>query len=162
MNDLPALTPEQIAAFHRAAATLKDEDFSPEDMTAIRRGWLALTKERAFQGSKGVHYEQPPIRGRPPRGSFRIPRDVFAALGHGDLRVGGAIVAAMFSVEPGDDVTNISPDVIRDLGHGSERAGRRVLEKFIARVRHGDRDSVVLEHDGLQHDDGYHGWTVRR
>jgi hypothetical protein len=73
-DDLPALTPEQIAAFNRAAATLKEEDISPEDMTAVRRGWLALTKERAFQG-KGVHYEQPAMRGQPPRGSFRIPRD---------------------------------------------------------------------------------------
>lgn len=87
-DDLPELTPEQIAAFNRAAATLSDTDFSPEDVTSIRRGWLALTKERAFQG-KGVHYEQPAIRGQPPRGSFRLGRDVLAALGHGDPQAGG-------------------------------------------------------------------------
>ena len=157
-DDLSALTPEQITAFHRAAATLKDEDFSPEEMAGIRKGWLGLVKERAYAGP-GVHYKQPLIRGQPPRGSFRIPRDVFAALGHGDLKVGGAIVAAMFSVEPGDDLTNIGPDVIRDLGHGSERAGRKVLEKFVARVRHGASDGVTLVHNG-RHDDDDHGWRV--
>jgi hypothetical protein len=137
-DDLSALTPEQITAFHRAAATLKDEDFSPEEMAGIRKGWLGLVKERAYAGP-GVHYEQPLI--------------------HGDLKVGGAIVAAMFSVEPGDDLTNIGPDVIRDLGHGSERAGRKVLERFVARVRHGARDGVTLVHNG-RHDDDDHGWRV--
>jgi hypothetical protein len=141
-DDLPALTPGQIAAFHRAAATLKEEDISPEDMTAIRRGWLALTKERAFQG-KGVHYEQPDIRGQPPRGSFRLPRDVIAQLGDGDLKAGGAIVAGMFGVEPDSDSPDVvHADVIRDIGHGSVNAGRRVLEKFVARVPDRQRRST--------------------
>ena len=93
-DDLPALTPEQIAAFHRAAATLKDEDFGPEEMAGIRKGWLQLTKDRAYSG-RGVHYEQPAIRGQPPRGSFRLPRDVIAQLGDGDLKAGGAVVAGI-------------------------------------------------------------------
>jgi hypothetical protein len=29
-------------------------------------------------------------------------------------------------------------------------------------VRRGAREGVILEHDGLQHDDGGHGWSVRR
>ena len=52
-DDLSALTPEQITAFHRAAATLKDEDFSPEEMAGIRKGWLGLVKERAYAGPGG-------------------------------------------------------------------------------------------------------------
>jgi hypothetical protein len=133
--------------------------FTSEAETAIRRGILQQVKDRVYSGP-GVHYEMPPIHGQPPRGSFRIPRDFFAALGHGNLELGGAVVAHMFSVEHGDDVTIVPPDVIRDLGHGSERAGRKVLEKFVQRVRHGARDAVILEHDGLQHDDGSHGWSV--
>jgi hypothetical protein len=147
-DDLPALTPGQIAAFHRAAATLKEEDISPEDMTAIRRGWLALTKERAFQG-KGVHYEQPDIRGQPPRGSFRLPRDVIAQLGDGDLKAGGALVAGMFGVEPDSDSPDVvHADVIRDIGHGSVNAGRRVLEKFVARVRRQAAPQHIEQPDG--------------
>jgi hypothetical protein len=159
-DDLPALTPVQIAAFRREAATLRDEDYSPEDMTAIRRGWLALTKERAFS-RPGWHYEQPPINGVQ-RGSFRIPRNIVDKLGQGDTRAGAAVLAGMFSVAPGDDPTIVHPDVVRDIGHGSERAGRAVLDKFVARVRRQSRDGVVLEHDGLPHDDGFHGWSVRR
>ena len=65
---------------HRAAATLREEDIGPEDMTAIRRGWLGLVKEKAYS-HPGWHYEMPPIRGQPPRGSFRLDRSILAALG---------------------------------------------------------------------------------
>jgi hypothetical protein len=63
----------------------------------MRRGWLDHVKAGALS-RPGVHYEQPEIRGQPPRGSFRIPRDVFAALGQGDLKVGGAIAHAMIGI----------------------------------------------------------------
>ena len=56
-DDLRELTPEQIAAFHRAAATLKDEDFSPEELAGIRKGFLQLTKDKAHEGK--IWYEQP-------------------------------------------------------------------------------------------------------
>jgi hypothetical protein len=138
-DDLPALTPEQIAAFHRAAATLKDEDFSPEDMTAIRRGWLALTKERAFQG-KGVHYEQPDIRGQPPRGSYRLAPDIIRKLGGGNAHAGAAVAAGMFSIEPGDDPTIVHADVVRDIGHGDLAKGHKVLNRLAAMLRRQPRD----------------------
>jgi hypothetical protein len=162
-DDLPELTPEQLAAFHRAAATLKDEDFNPEDMTGIRKGWLGLVKERAYAGP-GVHYEQPEIHGQSPRGSFRLPRDVIAQLGDGDLKAGGAVVAGMFGVEPDSDfpVDVVHADVVRDVGHGSLAAGRRVLEKFVARVRRQSRAGVILEHDGREPSKDGHGWSVRR
>ena len=65
-DDLPELTPEQIAAFHRAAATLKDEDFSPDELAGIRKGFLQLTKDKAHEGK--IWYEQPKIRNLPERG----------------------------------------------------------------------------------------------
>jgi hypothetical protein len=110
---------------------------------AIRRGWHALTKERAYAGP-GVHYEQPAIRGQPPRGSYRLPRDLIAHLGKGDVKAGAAVAAGMFSVEPGDDPTIIHPDVVRDLGHGSVAAGRRVLERFVAMLRRQGAQSDVI------------------
>jgi hypothetical protein len=159
-DDLPELTPEQIATFHRAAATLKDEDFSPEDMTAIRRGWLALTKERAHAGP-GVHYEQPAIKGQPPRGSFRLPKDVINKLGEGDPQAGGRVAAHMFSAEPDIDFPDVvHADVVRDIGHGDIKAGRRVLERFVQRVRQGAREGATLHYTGREHDND-HGWTVR-
>jgi hypothetical protein len=83
-----------------------------------------------------VHYEQPAIRGQPPRGSFRIPRDVIAKLGHGDLKAGGAVAHGMFGIEADSDFPDVvHADVVRDIGHGSANAGRKVLEKFVARVR---------------------------
>jgi hypothetical protein len=105
-------------------------------MAGVRKGWLQLTKDRAYSG-RGVHYEQPAIRGQPPRGSFRLPRDVIAQLGDGDLKAGGAVVAGMFDIEADSDFPAdvIHADVVRDIGHGSERAGCRVLEKFVQRVR---------------------------
>jgi hypothetical protein len=159
-DDLPELTPEQIAAFHRAAATLKDEDFSPEELAGIRKGFLQLTKDKAHEGK--IWYEQPKIRNLPERGSFRLGRDVLAALGHGDLQAGGRVAAHMFSVEPGDDPTIISADVVRDVGHGDLAKGHKVLGRFVSMLRRQSREGVTLVHDGLQHEDGHHGWSVRR
>jgi len=125
-----------------------------------RRSWLNVVKNLAHQGP-GVHYEQPEIRGQPPRGSFRLDRSTLAALGDGDLKAGAAVAAGMFSIAPGDDPQIVQAGVVRDIGHGDIKAGRRVLERFAQRVRHGG-GGVVLEHDGLQHDDGHHGWRVAR
>ena len=159
-DDLPELTPEQIAAFHRAAATLKDEDFSPQELAGIRKGWLGLVKEKTYS-APGVHYEQPAIRGQPPRGSFRLPRDIINILGDGDPHAGGRVLAHMFSVEPGDDPTIISADVVRDVGHGDLAKGHKVLGRFVQMVRRQSRDGVTLHYTGRQHDDD-HGWSVRR
>jgi hypothetical protein len=137
-----------------------DTELTPEELRAVTRGWLGLVKEQEFQG-KGV-YEQPEIRGQPPRGSFRLPKEVINKLGDGDPRAGGAVAHGMFGVEPDGDPTIIDADVVRDIGHGSLAAGRRVLKKFIAKVRRQSHEGVTLQHDGRQHDDGEHGWTVRR
>jgi hypothetical protein len=94
--------------------------------------------------------------GMAPPGSFRLPKDVFAALGDGDLKVGGAVVHAMFGIEDDpEDPTIIHPHAVRIIGNG-------ILDRFVAMVRRQSRDGVTLQHDGLQHEDGHHGWSVRR
>ena len=138
-----------------------DDTLTDEDRAAIGRAWRELIEEKAHGGR--LHYSPVPVRGMAPPGSFRIPRDVFAALGQGDLKVGGAVAHAMFGIEDDpDDPTYVHPHAVRIIGNGNLAAGRKVLEKFVARVRHGARDGVVLEHDGLQHNDGHHGWRVAR
>jgi hypothetical protein len=98
-----------------------------------------------------------------PPGSFRLPKDVFAALGDGDLKVGGTVVHAMFGIEDNpEDPTIIHPHAVRIIGNGNINAGRRILDRFVAMVRRQSRDGVTLQHDGLQHEDGHHGWSVRR
>jgi hypothetical protein len=104
----------------------------------------------------------PNVRGMPPSGSFRIPKDVFEALGQGDLKLGGLIVHQMFGIEDDpDDATILHPHVLRIIGGSDLATGRKVLERFVARVRRQSRDGVVLHHDGRQHDDGHHGWFCR-
>lgn len=78
-----------------------DDTLTDEDRAAIGRAWRELIEEKAHGGR--LHYSPVPVRGMAPPGSFRIPRDVFAALGQGDLKVGGAVAHAMFGIE--DDLT---------------------------------------------------------
>jgi hypothetical protein len=157
------MTPTDAKAegFKRGGAAKADDDLTPEEWASVRRGWLELVEETAHQGR--THYEMPPVRGMPPPGSFRIPRDVFEALGQGDIKLGAATIHAMLGVEDFPERPDlIHPHAVRVLGGGNINTGRKVLERFVARVRRQSRDGVVLEHDGLQHDDGNHGWSVRR
>ena len=113
-----------------------DDTLTDEELRGIRQGWRALIEDRAHGGK--LHYSMLPVRGMPAPGSFRIPRDVFAALGDGDLKVGDAVAHAMFGIEDDhDEPTIVHPHAVRIIGNGSLAAGRRVLEKFVARVRHG-------------------------
>ena len=137
------------------------DELSPEELRAVTKAWRELVEDKAHSGR--LHYTMPPIHGMPAPGSFRIPRDVFEALGDGDLKLGGAVAHAMFGIEDDpEDPTVIHPHAVRIIGNGNINAGRRVLEKLVARVRHGAREGVTLVHDGLQHEDGHHGWSVRR
>jgi hypothetical protein len=137
------------------------DDFTPEDRAAVGKAWRELIEDKTHGGK--LHYSPVPIRGMPAPGSFRITKDIFAALGNGDLKVGGLIVHQMFGIEDDpDDPTIIHGDVVRIIGDGSLATGRKVLEKFVAQVRRQSRESVVLAHNGLQHDDGNHGWFVKR
>jgi hypothetical protein len=138
-----------VKTYDHAAALRAGTDYA----TGWRRRQLKRLKDQAHSGP---FYEQPSIHGQPERGSFRLGRDVLAALGHGDLKLGGAIAASLFSVAAGDDPTIVHADVVRDVGHGSLNAGRKVLDRWIAQVRDGARDYVI------EQPDGNHGRVVRR
>jgi hypothetical protein len=139
----------------RGGAAKADDDMTPEDWAAVGKAWRGLVEDQAYRGQ--THYTMPDVRGMAPPGSFRIPKDVFAALGDGDLKVGGAVIHQMFGIEDDpEDPTIIHPHAVRIIGNGSLAAGRRVLERFVAQVRrsaghHGWRaeegeDGVTLHH----------------
>ena len=132
-----------------------DSELTDEERTAVNHAWRNLIEDKAHGGK--LHYTMPPVRGMAPPGSFRIPKDIFAALGDGDLKVGGAVVHSMFGIEDDpEDPTVIHPHAVRIIGNGNINAGRRVLERFVQRVRrsedhHGWRieegeDGVMLHH----------------
>jgi hypothetical protein len=73
------------------------DDFTPEDRAAVGKAWRELIEDKTHGGK--LHYSPVPIRGMPAPGSFRIPKDIFAALGNGDLKVSGLIVHQMFGIE---------------------------------------------------------------
>jgi hypothetical protein len=132
------------------------DELSPEELRAVAKAWRELVEDKAHNGR--LHYTMPDVRGMPAPGSFRIPRDVFEALGDGDIKLGAAAIHALLGVEDNPERPDlIHPHVVRIIGNGNLNAGRRVLEKFIARVRRQSREGVTLEHDGLQHEDGHHG-----
>jgi hypothetical protein len=138
-----------------------DDTFSDEDRAHIGHAWREFIEDRAHGGK--MHYQMPAVRGMAPPGSFRLPRDVVNKLGDGDPKAGGAVIHQMFGVEDDpDDPTIVHGDVVKIIGNGSLAAGRRVLERFIQRVRHGDRDGVTLEHDASTMGNGHHGWRVGR
>ncbi len=98
----------------------------------------------------GVHYVQPPIKGRAPRNSFTLPDDVVNALGDGDPETAGSVLHSMFGLAPftDGDPRVIDPDVVRDLGHGSHAAGLRVLRKFVAMLRRQGAPYRIEQPDG--------------
>jgi hypothetical protein len=123
------------------------DELSPEELRAVTKAWRELVEDKAHNGR--LHYTMPPVRGMPAPGSFRIPRDVFEALGDGDLKVGGAIIHQMFGIEDDpEDPTIVHPHAVRIIGNGNINAGRRVLEKFVARVRRQPRNDSIEQPDG--------------
>jgi hypothetical protein len=135
------------------------DTLTDEDRAAIGHAWRELIEDKAHQGK--MHYSPIPVRGILP-GSFRIPRDVFEALGDGDLKLGGYIVHAMFGIEDDPERPDlVGPSALRIVGDGSLAAGRRVLDRWVAQVRKQSREGVTLEHDGGDNAEG-HGWSVRR
>ena len=124
-----------------------DGTISDEDRAAIGHAWRELIEDRAHNGK--LHYSMPNVRGMASPGSFRLPRDVVNKLGDGDPKAGGAVVHQMFGVEDDpEDPTIVHGDVVRIIGNGSVAAGRRVLEKFVQRVRRQSRDYTVPQPDG--------------
>jgi hypothetical protein len=156
-HDTPKRQQDEQPQFAKGGAvTLTDED-----RAALVNWYHGLVEDRAYNGR--LHYSPVPVRNMPLPGSFRVGKDIIAKLGDGDLQTGGFILQQMFGIEDDpEDPTVVHPHVLRILGNGSLAAGRRVLERFVAQVRRGARDSVVLEHDGREPDGGHHGWSVAR
>ena len=78
-----------------------------------------------------MHYNMPPVAGMAPPGAFRIPKDVFEALGRGDLKLGGAVAHAMFGIE---DDPETRPSFTPTPCASSATAGSlpaRVLQRFV-------------------------------
>ena len=106
-----------------------DTELTDEDRAAAISWYHALIEDRAHQGK--LHYNMPPVRGMAPPGSFRIPRDVFEALGGGDLKLGGAVAHAMFGLEDDPERPDlIHPHAVRIIGNGDLAKGRKVLERL--------------------------------
>jgi hypothetical protein len=148
---------DQAHGMARGGAAQAD-DMTPEDWESVRQWYRELIEDKAHRGK--LHFSPIPVRGMAPPGSFRISKDVIAALGDGDLKVGGAVVHSMFGIEDSpDDPTIIHGDAVRIIGGGNINTGRRVLEKFVAQVRRQSREGAVLHYTGRQHDDD-HGWSV--
>jgi hypothetical protein len=129
--------PNDIAALHAS--------LSPED-------WRALTDWWRGTQHRGRYYVQPQIKGRPPRNSFTLPDSAVDALGAGDPRTAGMVLAGMFHLAPladGDDPRVIDPDVVANIGHGSLAAGHRVLKRFVEMLR---RQRAQPHDDYLQPD----------
>jgi len=130
-------------------------DFTEDELAAMRQGWRELIGDRAHGGK--MHYSMPPVRGMAPPGSFRLPRDVIIQLGHGDPQTGGSIAHQLFGIEDDpDDPTVVHPHAVRIIGNGNLAAGRRVLERFVAKVRSEARYNYVPQPDGN------HGRIVRQ
>ena len=67
---------------------------------------------------------------------FKIPRDVIAKLGDGDLPLGVAVLYQMFGERPASHpFGTISVETVQAIGGGNINAGRKVLTRFISMVR---------------------------
>jgi hypothetical protein len=142
------------------AGQADDTTLTPEEKDALISWYHELIENRAHNGK--THYSMPPVAGMAPPGCFRISKDVIAKLGDGDLRAGGFVLHSLFGIEDTpDDPTIIHPHVVRIIGNGNINAGRKVLEKFVARVRRQSREGIALHYTGREHDND-HGWRVAR
>ena len=64
-----------------------------------------------------------------------MPFDVIQKLGNGDPATGLAVLRDTFNVPLAGPVDQIPADTVAEVGHGDRLAGRRVLQKFISRIR---------------------------
>jgi hypothetical protein len=92
-----------------------------------------------------VRYER--VRGVPEPGSFRPPHHAVHALGAGDGRTAGRVIASLFGTSADDPLT-IPPETVRALGHGDVKAGARVLKKFVAMLGGRGQSRIIEQPDG--------------
>jgi hypothetical protein len=76
---------------------------------------------------------------------FRIPDDVIRALGQGDNGRGLAVLCDTLGIHPmAGSPGTVSAATLREIGHGDITAGRRVLQKLIARVRNTQKPATGI------------------
>jgi hypothetical protein len=81
-----------------------------------------------------VHYERIETHASPH--GFAIPADVIKTLGRGDPEIGNAVLLETFGVHPmAVPHSSIHLQTVREIGGGDIEAGKRVIRKFIAKVR---------------------------
>ena len=68
-----------------------DSELTEEELAQVNRAWRGLVGQHAHQGR--TYYEMPPVRGMAPPGAYRVPKNVIAALGQGDMKLGGLRLA---------------------------------------------------------------------
>jgi hypothetical protein len=88
-----------------------------------------------------VHYER---IGLAEPGGFRLPHHAVHALGKGDPRTAGRVIASMFGTSADDPLT-IPPETVRALG------GPRVLQRFVQMLRGSKAQSQVVEQPDRHH-----------
>ena len=115
--------------------------------------------------SHKVHYERVPMHSQ--RG-FAIPQDVITALGRGDPEIGNAVLLDTFGVHlMAAPHRSIHLETVRDIGGGDIEKGKKVLRRFIAKVRkhHTTEDRSTKTEDGKlsKAEAGYipHGTTAQ-
>jgi hypothetical protein len=89
-------------------------------------------------------------RGMPPKvppGSFVLPLDVIKAIGGGNEITGEEMIAHLFpQMLDASHARALPPHVVSDIGEGSITDGRKVLRKFIERLRaHNTRPVIDLQ-----------------
>jgi hypothetical protein len=126
-----------------------DSELTEEELAQVKRAWRGLVGQHAHQGR--TYYEMPPVRGMAPPGAYRVPKNVIAALGQGDMKLGGYVLHAMLGVEDNPERPDlIDPNAVKIVGNGSARDGRRILDRFFQRVRQGaqPRNDSIEQPDG--------------
>lgn len=128
-----------------------DEPFTDDELREMEAALhLVHAQRHALDGAADhdeddngkVHYER--VKGVASPGSFRLPHHVVHVLGQGDPRTAGRLIASLFGTSADDPLT-IPPETVRHLGHGDIRAGHRVLQRFVQRLRSGGARSQTVE-----------------
>ncbi len=119
-----------------------EEDFTDDELLAMQAGSALMEAQQAvldsdddgdeYKRGGGVWYER--VRGVAEPGSFHMPRHATEALGGGDLRTAGAVLARLFRVDP-ESPTVIPAAAVKHIGGGNMTNGRRVLQRFISKLR---------------------------
>ena len=95
---------------------------------------LRRAEPEADDGAR-LEYQRP-IYGGSLKGAFRLPHSAIVALGDGDPEAGLAVADQLFGYHTALGRGVVHPDVVRLIGEGDMKAGRRVLAGFVKKAHH--------------------------